>query len=112
LARCHGINASIEGVLGPRPELGARLLVELAVALDKPGLQCIDDHWSGLVEALPRFVHAQAERSELPPRQAASEAEAKSALAQHVEHGRLLGYAQRIVPRQDDGRGAQIDIGA
>jgi len=29
-----------------------------------------------------------------------------------IEDRDLLGDAQRVVPRQDDGRGAQIDIGA
>src|ERR1051325_8080689 len=91
-ARRHGIDASVKGMLRPRPDLDARLLVELAVALDKAGLQRVDDHRRRLVEALPRLVHAEAERSELTPGQATSQTEAKPALAQHVAHGRLLGH--------------------
>jgi hypothetical protein len=99
-------------MLRTRPELGTGLLVELAVTLDKSGLQRIDDHRSRLIEALSGLVHAQAKGGEFPPRQAAAKAEAEPALAQHVEHGRILGDAQRIVPRQDDSRGAQIDVRA
>ena len=57
------------------------------------------------------LVHAEAEGGELAPRQAAAQAEAKPAPAQHVEHGGVLGNAQRIVPRQDDGRRADVDVG-
>ena len=99
-------------MLRTRPELGAGLLVELAVTLDKSGLQSIDDHRSCLIEPLSGLVHAQAESGKLPPRQAAAKAEAEPALAQHVEHDRILGDAQRIMPRQDDSRGTQIDVRA
>jgi hypothetical protein len=98
-------------MLRARPDFGPRLFVEFAIALDKTGLQRIDDHRRSLIEALPGLVHAQAESGELSPRQATSEAEAKPALAQHIEHRRLFCDAQWIVPRQDDSRGAQIDIG-
>ena len=80
------------------PNLDARLLVEPAVALDEAGLQRIDDHRRRLVEALPRLIHAEAERGELTPGQAASQTKAEPALAQHVENRRLLGDAQRVVP--------------
>ena len=112
LARRHGVDAAVEGMLRPRPDLDARLLVELAVALDEAGLQRVDDHRRRLVEAAARFVHAEAEGGELAPRQAAAHAEAQPALAQHVEHGGVLGDPQRIVPGQDDGGGADIDVRA
>ena len=54
----------------------------------------------------------EAEGVELAPRQAAAHAEAQPALAQHVEHGGVLGDAQRIVPGQDDGGGADVDVRA
>src|SRR5215471_1557421 len=91
-------------------DLGARLLVEFAVALDEPGLQCVDDHRRRFIKALPGFVHAEPERGKLAPRQSTSKTEPKPALAQHVEHRRLLGDAQWIVPRENDGCGAQVDI--
>src|SRR5690242_21301660 len=50
LARRHRINTSVEGMLRPRADLGPRLLVELAVALDEPGLKRVDDHRGRLVE--------------------------------------------------------------
>src|SRR6202049_289902 len=99
-------------MLRSRPDLDARLLVELAVALDEAGLQRVDDHRRRLVEALARLVHAETEGGELAPRQAAPETETKSPLAQHIEHRRLLGDAQRVVPRHDDRRRAQIDVRA
>src|ERR1043166_852466 len=99
-------------MLRPRTDLDARLLVELAVALDEPGLQRIDDHRRRLIEALARFVHAKANRGEFAPRQPAPETKAKPPLAQHVEHRRLLRDPQGVVPRQDNGGGTQIDVGA
>ena len=36
----------------------------------------------------------------------------KPALAQQVEHRGILGDAQRVVPGQDDRRGADVDVGA
>jgi len=68
-------------------------------------------HRRGLVEAAARFVHAEAEGGELAPRQPAPHAEAKPALAQHVEDGGIFRDAQRIVPGQDDGCRTDIDVG-
>src|SRR5947207_14412802 len=87
---CDGVHAPVEGMLRPRADLDARLLVELAVALDEAGLQRADDHRRRLVEALARFVHTETEGGELPPGQAAPETEVKSTLAHHVEHPRLF----------------------
>jgi hypothetical protein len=58
-------------MLRPRADLGPPLLVELAVALDEPGLKRVDDHRGRLVEALARLMHAHAEGRELASRQAA-----------------------------------------
>ena len=112
LARRDGVDAPVERILRPRPDLDARLFVELAVTLDKPGLQGVDDHRRRLVEALARLVHAQAEGGELAARQTAPEAEPQPSPAQHVEHRGVLGDAQRVVPGQDNRGGAEIDIGA
>src|SRR5262249_32042505 len=98
-------------MLRARPDLVARLLMECAIAIDKPCLQSVDDHRRGFVEARAGFVHAEPERGDLAPGETAREAEAKPALAQHSEHRRLFGDAQWVVPREDDGGGAQIDIG-
>src|SRR5437667_9354775 len=49
-----GVDAIVEGMRWPGPDLDARLLIELAVALDKAGLQRVDDHRRRLVEALAR----------------------------------------------------------
>jgi hypothetical protein len=98
--------------LRPRPDLDPRLWVEFAVAFDKTALERLDDHRSGFVKALARLVHAQPEGGELPPRQAAPEPQPQPPLAEHVEHRRLLGDAQRVMPGQDHRRRTQVDIGA
>ena len=95
LARRHRINASVEGTLRPWADLDPRLLVELAVALDEPGLKRVDDH-----------------RGRLASRQAAAEPEAQPAFAQQIQHGRLFGDSQRVVPGDDDRGGAQVDVWA
>ena len=53
-----------------------------------------------------------AEGREFPPREPASHPKPHPPFAQVVEHRRLFGDTQRVVPGQDHGRGAQIDIGA
>src|SRR6266481_2578680 len=98
-------------MLRPWANLDTRLLVVVAIALDEAGLERIDDHRRRLVEAPSRFVHAEAEGGEFAPRQPAPHAQAKPALAQHVEDGGIFRDAQRIVPGQNDGRGTDIDAG-
>ena len=92
---------------GPRPDLDAWLLVVLPVALDEAGLERLDDHRRGLVEAAARFIHAEAEGRELAPGETSAHAQAQLALAQHVDDGGVLGHPQGIVPRQDDSCGTQ-----
>ena len=111
LAGSHGIDAPVEGVFRTRPDLDARLLVVFAVALDETGLERVDDHRRGLVEATARFIHAEAEGGELAPGQPSAHAEPELALAQHVEDGGVLGHPQRVVPGQDDGRRAEAHAG-
>ena len=112
LARRDRVDAAVETVFRPRPDLDARLLVVFAVALHHAGAQRAHDHRRRLVEALARFVHRAAERRELAPRQAAAETKPQPPLAQMIEHRRLFGDAQRIVPRQDHRRRAEIDVRA
>src|SRR5262249_50632723 len=88
LARRHGVDMPVKGILRPRPDFDARLLVERAVALDEAGVQRVHDHRRRFVEALARLVHAEVEGGELAPRQAAPETKAEPPLAQHVEHCR------------------------
>ena len=95
---------------GPRADLDPRLPVVLAVAFHEAAAQRLDDHRRGLVEAFARFVHADAEGLEFPPRQSAPEAEAEPPVAQQVEHRGILGDAQRVVPGQDDCGGADVDV--
>ena len=106
-----GVDAPVEGVLRPRSDFGSGLLVKLPVALDESGLQGIDDHGRGLVETLPRFVHADAESLELPARQAASEPQAQAAAAQQVQHRGVLGDPQRVVPGKDHRGRSHVNVG-
>ena len=110
LAGRHGVDAPVERMLRARPDLDARLLVVLAVAFHEAGLQRVDDHRRRLVEAAARFVHAEAEGGELAAGEAAAHAEAEPALGQIVQHRGLFGDPQRIVPGQDHGGGADIDV--
>src|SRR4051812_28573726 len=101
-------------MLRPRPDLNARLLVELAVALDEAGLQRIDDHRRRLVEAFPRFIHAEAERGELTPGQAASQTKAQppllsmssTAACSATRSGSCQGRITAAVPRSTFGQSA------
>ena len=110
LAGRHGIDAPVEGVLRARTDLDARLLVVRPVAFDEAGLQGVDDHRRRLIEAPARFVHAETEGGELAAGEAAAHAEPEPALGEIVQHRGLFGDPQRIVPGQDHGGRAEIDI--
>ena len=112
LARRDAINAAGEIVFGTRPEFDPRLRVILAVPLDKAGAQCLDDHRGGFIKALARLVHCAAKRRELAPRQTAPQTQPQFSFAQQIEDRRLLGDAQRVVPRHDHRRGAEPDARA
>src|SRR6476620_3090629 len=53
--------AAAEAALRPRVDLGPRLLEVLRVVLGDPGLEDLEDERDGLVEALARLVHVDAE---------------------------------------------------
>ena len=112
LARRDGVDAPVEAVFRARAQLDPRLLVISAVGLDPAGAQCIDDHRRRLVEPAAALVHRAAERGKFAPRQAAAKPEPQPAVAKKVEHRRLLGHAQRVVPGQDHRGGAEIDVRA
>ena len=97
-------------MLRTRANFDAWLFVVGAVSFHEAGFQGIDDHRCRLVEAPARFVHAETERGELAAGEPAAHTKAKAALAQIVQHRRLFSDAQRIVPRQDHGGGAEIDV--
>src|SRR5205807_1690651 len=101
-----------EAALRLRPDRGAWLLVEFAVAFDVAAAQRLQDHRGRLVEALARFVHRNrsAEGGEFAARQTAADAETEALLGEVVEHRDLLGDAQRVVPRQYHRRGAEIGM--
>jgi hypothetical protein len=80
-----------------------------AVALDDAALGRLEDHARRLVEAVARLVHVHAEAGILAPRQAAPETEHRAATGEMVEQHDLLGDAQRIVPRQDEGARGEPD---
>ena len=107
LARGHGINPAGEIVFGARSDFDPRLFVIFAVAFDKAGAQRLDDHRGGFVEALAGLVHRSAKRRELAPSEAASQPQPQPPFAQQVQHRRLLGDAQRVMPRHNNRRGAQ-----
>ena len=69
----------------------------------------LDDDLGRLHEARPRFLHGHAEPRVLHGGRAAAEAEHAAAVREDVEQRDLLGHADRIVPGQDDDRGAEDD---
>ncbi len=112
LAGGHGIGAAFEAAFGPRPDFDARLRIILPVPLDETGTQRLQYHPGGFIEAFAQFIHGGTERGEFASRQAAAKSETHTAVAQQIEHRHLLRHTQRIVPRQDDGRGAEIGVRA
>src|SRR6516162_7474392 len=99
VARGYRIDAAIKAVFRPRPKLDARLLVVFAVALHPAGPQRFEDHRCTFVESLAALFHRLTKGCEFAAREATADAEAQPPLAQHVEHDRLLGDAQWVVPR-------------
>src|SRR5262249_24398075 len=69
------IDAIVEGIFWPRPDLHAGLLIVLAVPFDEAGLEGVDDHRRGLIEALRRSAHAQAKGRDLAARRPRAYAE-------------------------------------
>ena len=92
-----------------RSDVRPRLRVVRPVALDVAAVGRVEDHARGLVEAVARLRHVDAEARVLAPRQTATEAEHGAAVREVVEQHDLLRHAQRIVPRQDEGAGAEPD---
>ena len=101
-----------KSVFRPRPEFDARLRIVLAVALDKAGAQRLDDHRGRFVKTLAALVHRPAKRRELAPRETTAQPQTQFSFAQQIQHRRLLGDAQRVVPRHDHRRGAEPDFRA
>ena len=93
----------------PRPDRGARDLEEFAVVLEALVRQRLDDDLRRLDKARPRLPHRDAEALVFDARRAAPEAEQAAPAAQDIEQRDLLGDAHRVVPRQHDDRGAELD---
>jgi hypothetical protein len=58
------------------------------------------------------FLNGAAEGVEFQAREAAAHPEAEAALAEEIDHDGALGDTQRVVPGEDDGGGAEVDVGA
>ena len=43
--------------------------------------------------------------------QAPAETQAQAAVAEHIKYGGVFGHAQGVMPGQDDGGGAHVDVG-
>ena len=93
------------------PELRPGLRVILAVAFDETRPQGLDNHGGRFVETFPRFVHADAEGFKLASGQSPAKTEPQASVAQQVKDGGILRYAQRVVPGEDHGGGAHVNVG-
>src|SRR5262249_41613209 len=69
------VDAIVEGVFWPWPDLHTGLLIELAVPFDEAGLEGSDDHRRSLINAPRRSAQARGEGPTLARRQAAPHAE-------------------------------------
>ncbi len=58
------------------------------------------------------FVHSAAEGVEFSASEAAAHAEAEAALAEEIDHDGALGGTQPVVPGEDDGGRAEVDVRA
>ena len=104
------IEAVLEASVRARTHFRAHLLVVGSVAFDDAGLQGADDHFRGLVKAVPRLIHVHAEGVVLAPGETPADAEQGTALAQVIEHDHALHHPQGIMPRQNDRPGQQADV--
>ncbi len=94
----------------PRMQLDPRLGEVGGVVLGDAGLERLEDHLGGGVEALARLRHRHAERLVLLFRQAAPEAEHEAVAHQDLRHRDLLRDAGRVgPPGEDDRAGADRD---
>ena len=78
--------------------MGLVVLALVGDGLLRPG--AVDDR-DGFFHVVLGVVPAEAEAAVARVHHAAAGAELQAAAAEHVEHGEVLGYAQRVVQRQD-----------
>ena len=104
-----GVEPVAEATQGTGSDVRPRTRVEGPVAFHVAAVGGVEDQPGGLVEAVARLRHVDAEARVLAPRQAATQAEHGPAIREVVEQHDLLRHAQRIVPRQDEGAGAEPD---
>jgi len=104
----------IESILEARVRAGSKLgpflFVEFSVGFHDPGFESAQDDFGGFVEALPGFVHVDAEGFVFPQCEAPADSEECPALAEMVEHDHALGHAQGIVPRKNYSTREQPDL--
>ena len=105
----RGVEAPLRVRDRPRPDRGARDFEELAVIGKGFAAQRRDDDLGRLDKARPRLLHRHAEPLVFDAGRAAPEAEQAAPAAQDIEQRDLLGDAHRVVPRQHDDRGAELD---
>ena len=85
-----------------------RLLHELAVVLDLPGLEGADEELGRLGEAAAGLVHRHPKPAELDPTEPPAEPEDEAPARHGVEHHGLLGHADRVMPGQHDHHRAEL----
>ena len=108
-ATCRLRRAGRGSHAGDGSDVRPRTRVEGPVALHVAAVGRVEDQPGGFVEAVARLRHVDAEARVLAPRQTATQAEHGPAIREVVEQHDLLRHPQRIVPRQDEGAGAEPD---
>src|SRR5262249_52059387 len=93
----------------PRPDRGARDLVEFALPLELRFAQCLPDQLRRLGKTWASLAHWDSEAFVLDARGPPTKAEQAASTAENVEQRDLFGNTDRVVPRQHDDRSPERD---
>ena len=105
----RGVEAPLRVRDRPGADRGARDFVEFSLIGKGLVAQRLNDDLRRLDKARPRLLHRNAEPLVFDAGGAAPEPEHAAPAAQQIEQRDLLGDAHRVVPRQYDDRGAELD---
>ena len=61
-------------------------------------------------KTLPRFIHADAERLEFPPRQTSTEPQPEPSPAQQVQNRSVFSHPEGVMPREYHGSRSHVHV--
>ena len=104
-----GVGTALEGLERAGANVAPRLL-QGGATLHVTVLQAIHDQLGVFDEGVAGNVHVETEAVVFDLAQPPTEAHDHAAVGQMIEYGDLLGHPHRVVPRQHDDHGAQLDV--